>query len=123
MVKDYAVIITEDIMRAHNKTEDMLPDVIERLGHYGKVIPLADYIKAKSEEYQATINSLTAQLDKIIEQELTVDEIKIVKAYRENKTAVVSEYLAEVEKYKTELEGIKSEFELKTAKLKAILGD
>jgi hypothetical protein len=47
----------------------------------------------------------------------------MVKAYRENKTAVVNEYIAEVDKYKTELEGIKSEFELKTAKLRAILGD
>ena len=123
MVKELAVIFTEDIMRANNKTETMLPDVIERLGHYGKVIPLADYIKTKSEEYQATINSLTTQLDKIIDQELTVDEIKIVKAYRENKAEVVAQYLAEVEKYKSELTGIKSEFELKTAKLRAILGD
>ena len=123
MVKEYAVIITEDIMSANNKTEDMLPDVIQRLGHYGKVIPLSDYTKAKSDEYQATIDALTSQLDRIVDQDLSVDEMKIVKTYRENKTEVVAEYLAEVEKYKSELEGIRREFELKTAKLKAILGE
>ena len=49
MVKEIAVIVTEDVMRAHNKTEDMLPKLVETGGHNGKVSPLSYYTNDKSD--------------------------------------------------------------------------
>lgn len=122
-MKKYVFTMKEDVCEANQKTTEQQVKILDKLREYGTVEDYEKVIAPVQSEYQGVVDNLTAQINAIKEQELTVDEIKMVKAYRENKTAVVNEYIAEVDKYKTELEGIKSEFELKTAKLRAILGD
>jgi hypothetical protein len=122
-MKKYVFTMKEDTCEAYNKTPEMQVEIIKKLNEYGTVEDYDKVIAPVQAEYQGVVDNLTAQITAIKEQELTADEIRVVKAYRENKAAVVAQYIAEAEKYKTELEGFKTEFELKISKLKAVLGD
>lgn len=122
-MKKYVFTMKEDVCEANNKTPEKQIELIKKMNEYGTVEDYEKVIAPVQAEYQGVVDNLTAQLNAIKEQELTVDEIKIVKAYRENKTAVVSEYIAEADKYKSQLEAVKTENEQRVAKLKAILGD
>ena len=122
-MKKYVFTMKEDVCEAHGKDAAKQAELLSVMSHYGTVEDYESVITPVKAEYQGVVDNLTAQLTAIKEQELTVDEIKIVKAYRENKTSVVSEYIAEADKYKSQLEAVKNENEQRVAKLKAILGD
>jgi hypothetical protein len=122
-MKKYVFTMKEDVCEAHGKDAAKQSELLAVMAHYGTVEDYERVIAPVQAEYQGVVDNLTAQLTAIKEQELTVDEIKIVKAYRENKTSVVSEYIAEADKYKSQLEAVKNENEQRVAKLKAILGD
>lgn len=122
-MKKYVFTMKEDVCEANQKTADQQIKILDKLREYGTVEDYDKVIAPVQAEYQGVVDNLTTQLNAIKEQELTVDEIKIVKAYRENKSAVVSEYIAEADKYKSQLEAVKTENEQRVAKLKAILGD
>ena len=122
-MKKYVFTMKEDVCEAHGKDAAKQAELLAVMAHYGTVEDYERVIAPVQAEYQGVVDNLTAQLTAIKEQELTVDEIKIVKAYRENKTSVVSEYIAEADKYKSQLEAVKNENEQRVAKLKAILGD
>lgn len=121
-MKKVVLTIKEDICQRNNKDVNAT-ELLSVMSHYGVV---EDYEAATTKdraESQSIIDGLTAQLNAIKEQELTIDEIKMVKSYRENKSSVVSEYVAEAEQYKSQLQAVKNEHEQRVAKLKAILGD
>ena len=122
-MKKYVFTIMEDVCEAHGKDTAKQNELLNVMTHYGKVEDYDKVIAPVQAEYQGVVDNLTAQINAIKEQELTVDEIKIVKAYRENKASVVNEYIAEADKYKAQLEAVKTENEQRVAKLKAILGD
>lgn len=115
--------IKEDIMQANGKTEANVADLLKVMTHYGVIENYETATAKERAEWQSTIDNLTKQIADIKEQELTVDEIKMVKSYRENKSSVVSAYVAEAENYKSQLQAVKTEHEQRVAKLKAILGD
>ena len=117
------VLTIKDDVCAKNGKDVNASELLTVMSHYGTVESYESVVAKDKAEYQATIDNLTAQLTAIKEQELTVDEIKMVKAYRENKTLVVSAYVAEAESYKSQLQAVKNEHEQRVAKLKAILGD
>ena len=117
------VLTIKDDVCAKNGKDVNATELLTVMSHYGTVESYESVVAKDKAEYQATIDNLTAQLTAIKEQELTVDEIKMVKAYRENKTSVVSAYVAEAENYKSQLQAVKNEHEQRVAKLKAILGD
>jgi septal ring factor EnvC (AmiA/AmiB activator) len=114
--------IKEDVCVKNNKDVNAT-ELLNVMAHYGTVETYESATAKDKAEFQATIDSLNKQLNDIKEQELTVDEIKMVKSYRENKTSVVSAYVAEAEQYKNQLQAVKNEHEQRVAKLKAILGD
>jgi hypothetical protein len=122
-MKKYVFTMKEDVCEAHGKDAAKQSELLAVMAHYGTVEDYERVIAPVQAEYQGVVDNLTAQITAIKEQELTLDEIKIVKAYRENKAAVVTEYIAEADKYKTQLEAVKNENEQRVAKLKAILGD
>lgn len=122
-MKKYVFTMKEDVCEANNKTPEKQIELIKKMNEYGTVEDYEKVISPVQAEYQGVVDNLTAQLTAIKEQELTVDEIKIVKSYRENKASVVNEYIAEADKYKAQLEAVKTENEQRVAKLKAILGD
>ena len=121
-MKKVVLTIKEDVCARNNKDVNA-NELLNVMTHYGTVESYETATAKDKAEFQATIDSLNKQLDDIKEQELTVDEIKMVKAYRENKTSVVSAYVAEAEQYKSQLQAVKNEHEQRVAKLKAILGD
>lgn len=122
-MKKYVFTMKEDVCEAHGKDTAKQTELLNVMTHYGTVEDYDKVIAPVQAEYQGVVDNLTAQLNAIKEQELTVDEIKIVKSYRENKASVVNEYIAEADKYKAQLEAVKTENEQRVAKLKAILGD
>ena len=117
------VLTIKDDVCAKNGKDVNATELLTVMSHYGTVESYESVVAKDKAEYQATIDNLNTQLTAIKEQELTVDEIKMVKAYRENKTSVVSAYVAEAENYKSQLQAVKNEHEQRVAKLKAILGD
>ena len=121
-MKKVVLTIKEDVCERNGKDVNAT-ELLSVMAHYGTVEDFETATAKEKAEYQATIDSLSNQLNMIKEQELTVDEIKIVKAYRENKAYVVSAYEAEAEQYKNQLQAVKNEHEQRVAKLKAILGD
>ena len=117
------VLTIKDDVCARNGKDVNATELLTVMGHYGTVEDFETATAKEKAEYQATIDNINAQLMAIKEQELTVDEIKMVKAYRENKSTVVSAYVLEAENYKAQLQAVKNEHEQRVAKLKAILGD
>lgn len=121
-MKKYVFTIKDDVCIANGKDVEAT-ELREKMKLWGDVEDYDRAIASVKAEYQAIIDSLNAQLNAIRDQDLSVDEMRMVEAYRANRADVVSEYIAEADKYKTELAGLKNEFETKTAKLKAILSD
>lgn len=121
-MKKYVFTIKDDVCTANGKDVEAF-ELREKMKLWGDVEEYDRVIEPLCAEYQRVIDNLTAQISAIKEQELTIDEMRMVEAYRANRASVVNEYITEVDKYKTELETIRSEFELKTAQLKAILDD
>ena len=98
----YVFTVREDIC-AQNSKDVNATDLLSVMKHYGTV-EVYDQVRASEKaEFQANINSLTAQLDALKDQNLTADEIKLIKAYREQKTSVVSGYIAENDQLKESL--------------------
>ena len=121
-MKKYVFTIRDDVCTANGKDVEAT-ELLAKMKLWGEVEDYDRAIAAVKAEYQATVDNLTTQITAIKEQELTVDEMRMVVAYRENKAEVVSRYIAEAESYKNELAGIKTEFERKISTLKAVLGD
>lgn len=101
-MKKVVLTIKEDICQRNNKDVNAT-ELLSVMSHYGVV---EDYEVATTKdrtESQSTIDGLTAQLNAIKEQELTDDEISIVRAYRLAKNTVVSKFTAENESLKESL--------------------
>ena len=93
------------------------------MSHYGTVIDYDKDISVVKAEYQAAIDNLNAQLSAIKEQYLTVDEIAMIKAYRDSKNSVVSQYSATIKTYEDTLNNLRAEFENRIAKIRAVVGE
>jgi DNA phosphorothioation-dependent restriction protein DptG len=114
--------IKEDTCQENGKDVNAT-ELLKVMSHYGTVESFESAVAKEKAESQSIIDGLTKQLNAIKEQELTEDEMRVVKHYREVKATVVSGYTVEIEKYKGQLQAVKSEHEQRVAKLKAILGD
>ena len=121
-MKKYAFTLKEDICEKNGKDVNAT-ELLSVMSHYGVI---EDYDKSTLQlrmEYQSSIDNLTAKLNAIKEQELTIDEIKMVRAYREGKSEVVAQYVAKADEYAKQLQQVKEENEKRTAQIKAILGE
>lgn len=114
--------IKEDVCVANGK-DVTASDLLAVMTKYGTVEEYDRVVAGISAEYQASIDGLNRQLEIIRDQELTDDEIKMVKAYRDCKNNVVGKYVAVAEEYAKQLEAVKQEAEQRTARIKAILGE
>lgn len=121
-MRKYVFTIRDDVCTANGKDIEA-SELLAKMKLWGDVEDYDRAISAVKAEYQSNIDNLAEQVTAIKEQELTADEFRMVEAYRSNKAEVVSQYVAEAEAYKSELSGIKSEFERKISTLKAVLGD
>ena len=121
-MRKFVFTIKEDVCAANGKDVNAT-ELLSVMTHYGSVEEYDKVIAAITAEYQASIDGLNRQLALIKEQELTEDEIKMVKAYRDGKNSVVGKYVAVAEEYAKQLEAVKQEAEQRTARIKAILGE
>ena len=121
-MRKYVFTIKDDICLANGKDIEAT-ELLAKMRLWGDVEDYDTAISSVKAEYQATIDNLNAQLTGIKEQELTEDEIRMIKAYRENKASVVARYVDEAETYRSELVGMRNEFERKISTIKTVLGD
>lgn len=89
-MKKVVLTIKEDVCVKNNKDVNAT-ELLNVMAHYGTVETYEAATAKDKAEFQATIDSLNKQLNDIKEQELTVDEIEMVRAYRKNKSAVVAD--------------------------------
>lgn len=89
-MKKYVLTIDEATCSKNNKDVNA-KELLNVMGHYGTVENYETVEARVVAEHQKVNAELHAQLNAIKDQELTVDEIKMVKAYRENKSAVVAD--------------------------------
>lgn len=94
--------IKEDVCEKNGKDKNAT-ELLKAMAHYGEIESFETAVAKVRADYQATIDNLTKQLNDIKEQELTDDEMVIVRSYRSAKNAVVSKYTAENESLKESL--------------------
>lgn len=122
-MKQYVFTMKDDVCTANGKTEAQKNEVLKVLTHYGTVEDYDTVLASERARYQQVIDNQTKQIEAIKEQELTIDEIKMVKAYREGKSSVVAEYVAKADAYAKQLEAVKVENEQRVARIKQALGE
>ena len=101
-MKKVVLTIKEDICAKNNKDVNAT-ELLNVMAHYGVVESYETATAKERAESQSTIDGLTKQLDDIKEQELTVDEMNIVRAYRAAKNSVVAKFTAENESLRESL--------------------
>ena len=101
-MKKVVLTIREDVCAKNNKDVNAA-ELLNVMAHYGTVESYETATAKDTAEFQSNIDSLQKQLDDIKEQELTVDEINIVRAYRAAKNSVVAKYTAENESLRESL--------------------
>lgn len=101
-MRKVVLTIKEDVCAKNNKDVNAT-ELLNVMSHYG-VVETYDAATAKDRaESQSTIDGLKKQLEDIKEQELTDDEINIIRAYRAVKNSVVAKYTAENENLRESL--------------------
>lgn len=94
-MKKYVLTIDEATCSKNNKDVNA-SELLSVMAHYGTVENYETVEARVLAEHQKVNADLHAQLNAIKEQELTVDEIAMVKEYRKNKQAVIAEFDAKL---------------------------
>ena len=121
-MKKYVFTIKEDVCSANGKDINAT-ELIGVMQHYGVVEDYDRVVTALCTEHQSTIDGLNRQLSAIKEQELTDDEIAIIRAYRAQKTNVTTSLKAVAEGYANQLREVKAKHEQLSAKIVQLLGE
>lgn len=122
-MKQYVFTMKDDVCSLNGKTDAQKEEVLKVLTHYGTVEDYDNVVASERAKYQSVIDNQTKQIEAIKEQELTVDEMKIVKMYRECKHSNDAQHLARINELVGQLEAVKTENDRRSAQIKAILGD
>jgi hypothetical protein len=122
-MKQYVFTMRDDVCTLNGKTDAQKEEMLKVLTHYGTVEDADSFMASERAKYQSVIDNQTKQIEAIKEQELTVDEMKIVKMYRECKQSNDAQHLARINELVGQLEAVKSENDRRSAQIKAILGD
>lgn len=93
-MKQFVFTMMDDVCSQHNKTEAQKQEVLKVLTHYGSVEDFDTVLANERAKYQAVIDNQTKQIEAIKDQDLTDDEMSMVKAYRVAKSGVVAQHKA-----------------------------
>lgn len=121
-MKKIVFTIKDDVCLANGKDVNAT-ELIAIMGHYGTVEDYDKHMAKTQSEYQVTLNNMISQFNAIKDQELTADEIEIVKSYRESKASVVVEYESKVSALMSQLQTVKEESKKRYEQIKAIIGE
>lgn len=122
-MKQYVFTMKEDVCSLNGKTDAQKEEVLKVLSHYGTVEDYEVVIAGEREKYQAVIDNQSKQIEAIKDQDLTVDEMKIVNMYRECKKSNDAQHLSRINDLVNQLEAVRNEQEKRNAQIKAILGE
>ena len=129
-MKDIVIHVREDICAKH-KRDPEATKLIEVAKEFGSVESLESAIaKERSEhqevvknlkvEYEKTIAGLEERIAKILEQEVTPEEIKVLKVLREKSSVEATQYLTAIAARDEQLKIIAAENENRVAQLKSL---
>lgn len=119
-MKKVVLTIKDDVCAANGKDVNAT-ELLEKMKLWGEVTDFNKETAALSAEYQASIDSLAAQLNAVKAQELTSDELALIGSYRECKTEIGEKYQVRIDALEGQLEDIKSEEENRLAQIMDIL--
>ena len=122
-MKVFVFTLKEDVCSANGKTEAQKQEMLTVLSHYGTVEDFDAVMNNERAKYQSVIDNQRKQLEAIKDQELTDDEIAMVKAYRMARSGVVAKHEAveqECRQTIAKLEDTLSQFKTKIA---AVIGE
>ena len=122
-MRQFVFTIKDDVCAAHGKDAACQEELLRVMTHYGSVDDFDAVVTNLKADWQNSLDNLNQQLTAIRDQELTADEMKVVKNYREQKAVVAQQYKTTIANYEQQLQAVKTENEQRVAKLKAILGE
>lgn len=122
-MKTYVFTVKDDICNQHGKTEQNKQELLKVLTHYGTIEDYDAVIAIERAKYQAVIDNQTKQIEAIKDQELTADEISMVKAYRAAKQGVVSQHKAVEEECRQTIAKLEETLSQFKTKILAVAGE
>lgn len=122
-MKAYVFTMKEDVCSANGKTESQKQEVLKVLTHYGTIEDYDSVVAKERMKYQEVIDNQRGQLEAIKDQELTDDEIDMVKAYRSAKNTVVVKHVAVEEECRQTIKKLEDTLNQFKTKIIAVVGE
>ena len=122
-MKKLIVTIKDEVCLKNGKDAASQAKLLEVLTHYGSVEDYNRHIATLEAGWQKSLDEMTAQYNAIADQNLTKDELCMVKAYRESKADVVCEYTVKIDELTETLRNVKEKQEQTKALILAQLGE
>ena len=119
-MKKYVFTIKDDVCAANGKDTEAT-ELLGKMKLWGDVENYDNVVASVRAEYQAVVDNLTAQLNAIKEQELTVDEIALLNSYRGCKKVIAEKYEVRNAELERELEELRSGFQKKVEQITELL--
>jgi hypothetical protein len=113
----------DDVCTLNNKTEAQKQEVLKVLTHYGTVEDYDTVVASERAKYQAVIDNQTKQIEAIKDQDLTTDEMAMVKAYRVAVSGVVAEHKAVEAECRKTIDTLESTLTQFKNKIIAVVGE
>ena len=114
--------IREDICKANGK-DVQATELLKVMQTYGEVVPFASAVASEVAPLQNTIDNLVKQIEAIEDQELTDDEMAMVKAYRLAMSGVVAKHIAVEQECRKTIETLQGTLTQFKNKIIAVVGE
>lgn len=121
-MKKFVFTIDEATCNANGKDANA-SELLAVMSKYGTVEDYEMVTAQAKNEYQRIIDNVTVQYNAIKEQKLTVDEVDMLRAYRNGKTASNKVYIDENNALRNELNNVKATNQKVVDNIKALLGN
>ena len=114
--------VREDVCKANGK-DVQATELLKVMRTYGEVTPFETAVANEIAPLQKTIDNLVKQIEDIEEQNLTEDEMAIVKAYRLAVGGVVAQHIAVENECRKTIETLQSTLTQFKNKIIAVVGE
>lgn len=118
----FVLTIKEDVCKANGKDVNAT-ELLKVMAHYGTVETFEKVVASEIAPLQQTIDNLVRQIEAIEEQNLTDDEMAIVKAYRLAMSGVVAKHLAVEQECRKTIETLQGTLTQFKNKIIAVVGE
>ena len=122
-MKQFVFTMLDDVCTENNKTEAQKQEVLKVLTHYGSVEDFDTVLAGERAKYQTVIDNQTKQIEAIKDQDLTADEMAMVKAYRIAISGVVAQHKAAEDECRKTIATLESTLTQFKNKIIAVVGE